>query len=252
SYTYFHEIPKGVNYPTEIEYEGAKVEFLYRARSDAAAMTIGSAGQTQSVFLHTVKVSMDNKAVREYRLLDEVVDNKRRLNKIQQCGYDTNGSNIKCLKATDINWVNSSISQVSILMSQAVNGLGADNRFEYGTLTGSSGSFLFTERPFGNHSLPTNTQNRTIARNVATKIRRDNGLGGFHDTSYAYQGHGVQSTRHWGFLGFFAQRIKDEQSGVVTYAQYRMDYPYFGSVARIHQYNTTYGSHTETLTRTES
>ncbi|MDM3871864.1 RHS repeat-associated core domain-containing protein [Porticoccus sp. W117] len=252
TYSYYHDAAKGINYPTNIHYTDADIDFEYRARTDAAAVSIGSASQTQSVFLHTVRVSMDSKTVREYRLLDEVVSSKRRLNKIQLCGYDQNGSNPECLKATDINWINSSVSQVGVLMSQAINGLGADNRFEYGTLAGSSGSFLFGERPFGNHSLPSGTQYRTIARNVATKVRRDNGLGGFHDTTYAYQSHGVQSTNHWGFLGFFAQRIKDLQSGITTYVQYRMDYPFFGSVARVNQYNNTYGSHTETFTRTET
>ena len=253
TYSYYHDAAKGINYPINIHYSDADIDFEYRTRTDASAVSIGSANQTQSVFLHTVRVSMDNDTVREYRLLDEVdSNNKRRLNKIQLCGYNQSGTSHTCMKATDINWINSSVSQVGILVSQAINGLGADNRFEYGTLTGSSGSFLFTERPFGNHSLPSNTQYRTIARNVATKIRRDNGMGSFHDTTYAYQSHGVQSTQRWGFLGFFAQRIKDSQSGITTYVQYRTDYPFFGSVARVSQYNNTYGSHTETFTKTET
>ncbi|MCV6604027.1 MAG: hypothetical protein OIF34_01890, partial [Porticoccaceae bacterium] len=97
TYSYHHDAAKGINYPTNIHYSDADIDFEYRSRSDAAAVSIGAASQTQSVFLHTVRVSMDSKTVREYRLLDEVVDNKRRLNKIQQCGYDQNGSNPQCL-----------------------------------------------------------------------------------------------------------------------------------------------------------
>lgn len=38
----------------------------------------------------------------------------------------------------------------------------------------------------------------------------------------------------------------------MTYVQYRMDYPYFGSVARLYQYDGIYPAHTQTLTRSES
>ena len=246
TYSYYHDAAKGINYPINIEYEGAEIDFEYRARTDASAVSIGSASQTQSVFLHTVKVSMDNTPVREYRLLDEVVSSRRRLNKIQQCGYDENGGNLECLESTDINW-NSNVQ-----VSDITNGLGAINHFEYTTLTSGSGS-LFTETPpgFSGSSAPTGTQVAS-GRSVVTRIRRDNGLGGLHNTRYAYLGTGLNSTKHWGFLGFFAQRIKDDQSGITTYIQYRQDYPYFGSVARVSQYDSTYSGSSETLTRTET
>ncbi len=256
-YKYYFDATRGVNYILNINYTDVDIDFEYLSRSDAAAVSIGGAPQTQSVFLHTVRVSYNDSTAREYRLLNEVVDGRRRLNKIQQCGYTNFGVFESCLAPLDFDWLTpgSTMAGVPILVDGMVDGLNAVHQIEYGTVTGSSHPFLFTERPFGNGTLPSNTQLLSgggALRHVATKLRRDNGLGGFHDTTYAYQNKGVESTKHWGFLGFYAQRIKDEQSGIVTYAQYRMDYPYFGQVARLQQFDNTYGSHTQTLTRSES
>ncbi len=256
-YTYYHDAANGINYPTLIGYTDAEVEFLYRSRTDAAAVSIGSASQKQSAFLHTIIVYMNSNKVREYRLLDEVVSSRRRLNKIQQCGYNESGSTASCLKSIDIDWTTpgSTMAGVDILVSQLTDGLGANHQFQYTTLTSASGSGLFTERPFGSGSAPTDTQLLTgsgALRHVVTKLRRDNGLSGYHDSTYRYQDRGLKSTKHWGFLGFYAQRIKDEQSGIVTYGQYRMDYPNFGSPARVYQYNNTFGAQTETISRSES
>jgi RHS repeat-associated protein len=257
NYSYYFDTAKGINYIVGINYTGAEVEFEYLTRTDAAAVPIGSASQTQSVFLHTIRVKYNSKKVREYRLLNEVVDSRRRLNKIQHCAYDETGTTVSCLAPLDFDWLTptSTMAGVPILVDGMIDGLDAVQQIEYGTITGSSHPFLFTERPFGNGVLPANTQllsGTGALRHVTTKLRRDNGLAGFHDTTYAYQNKGIKSTKHWGFLGFYAQRIKDEQSGIVTYAQYRMDYPYFGQVARLHQLDALYPSHTQTLTRSES
>jgi RHS repeat-associated protein len=256
-YTYWFDPSKGINYILNINYTDADVDFEYLSRTDTTPVSIGSASQTQGVFLHTIRVKYDDTNVREYRLLDEVVDSRRRLNKIQHCGYDEAGTTATCLAALDFDWLTpaSTMSGAPILVDGMTDGLSAVHQIEYGTITGSSHSFLFTERPFGNGVLPADTQllsGSGALRHVTTKLRRDNGLGGFHDTTYAYQNKGVESTKHWGFLGFYTQRITDEQSGIVTYAQYRLDHPYFRQVARLHQLDDTYGSHTQTLTRSES
>lgn len=256
-YTYYHDVSNGINYILRIDYTDAQVRFEYLARTDAAAVSIGSAAQTQSGFLHTIRVKYDDTLVREYRLLDEVVSGRRRLNKIQHCGYNEAGTTATCLASLDLDWLTPSTTMagVDILVDGLTDSLSAVHQIEYGTITGSAHSFLYTERPFGNGALPANTQllsGSGALRHVAKKLRRDNGIGGFHDTTYAYQNVGIESTKHWGFLGFYAQRIKDEQSGVVTYVQYRMDYPHFGQVARLHQFDAVYPSHTQTLTRSES
>ena len=63
---------------------------------------------------------------------------------------------------------------------------------------------------------------------------------GTRRTSYAYLGRGVESTRNWGFLGFHAIRETDAASGIVTYTQYRLDYPFLGHPAQVVRYEGNY------------
>jgi len=256
-YTYYVDIANGINYITNINYTGANVDFEYRTRTDAASVSIGTSTQTQTVFLHTIRVRYTGFKVREYRLLDEVVSGHRRLNELQLCGFNEIGSTMTCLEPTNFGWMTptSTMAGVDILVDGISDGLGAVHQIEYGTITGSSHPFLFTERPFGNGTPPSDTQllsGSGALRHVTTKIRRDNGLGGFHDTTYAYQNRGLESTKHWGFLGFYAQRVTDVPSGLVTYVQIRVDYPYFGKAARFLRLDANYGSHSATLIRVEN
>ena len=86
-------------------------------------------------------------------------------------------------------------------------------------------------------------------------MKRANGLAdaesasdGWRETSYAYQGRGRKSDLGWGFLGFDATRSTDEASGVVTYRRYRMDFPHYGEVGAVYEYEGVYGaSGTETM-----
>lgn len=256
TYTWYRDIGKGINYIAGIDYAGAEVEFEYSPRTDAVPMPIAGGSQEQSVALHTVRVRMNDQKIREYLLFKEDVDGRHRLDKVQQCGYDGLGLVVYCLAPLDFSWLtpSSTVPGVPLLVAGMTDGLGAHHVFEYGTIIDGTESFLFSEEPFGDGVLPPDTQLLTgsgARRFVATKLRRDNGLGGYHDISYAYQDVGVESTRHWGFLGFFAQRITDEASGIVTYAQYRLDYPHFGRLARILQVDAVYGSHSQTLSRAE-
>ncbi len=244
TYTWHRDIANGINYIASIDYAGAGVDFGYSPRTDTDPVSIDSASQEQSVLLHTVRVRVNGENVREYFLFDEAVDGRRRLDQIQQCGYDEGGLIVHCLEPLDFAWTTpgATIPGVPILVSGMTDGLGANHLLEYGTITDGSEAFLFAEEPFGPGALPADTQllaGSGARRFVATKLRRDDGLGGYHDTSYAYQGVGVESTRHWGFLGFFAQRITDEASGLVTYAQFRLDYPHFGRLARVLRLNAT-------------
>ena len=77
-------------------------------------------------------------------------------------------------------------------------------------------------------------------------MTRSDGIGGTRRTGYAYLGRGVESTRNWGFLGFHAIRETDAASGIVTYTQYRLDYPYFGRPAQVVRYKGNYRSATST------
>ena len=254
SYSYFKPDGKGTNYPVRIDYADAAVEFKYESRTDAAGMSMWNAVQTRSVRLHTIAVSYDGKAVREYRLIDEYVGGNNRLRDIQMCGFTSLGLQRSCLDALHVDWIapSQTMPGVEVLVQDITDSLGAEHRFEYGTITGSSHSFFFSERPWGNASYPSNTQALSgsgARRHVVTKMRRDNGLasGIFSDTLYKYHGPGVQSTRNWGFLGFFAQRIEDDPSNRVSYVQNRVDFPHFGQPARVYTYTGFFGGSVDQL-----
>ena len=268
NYGYWHDPSNGVNRISRIDYTDATAHFRYRQRSDALPVSIGtgSDSQTQNAFLHTISVEYDDTLVREYRLIDEVDSgSRRRLEMIQQCGYDENGTNVKCLKPLVVTWDTSGSTTlgVPIYVTKLSDSLGAVHEYTYGTITDTSHPAEFTEEPFGEGEeqdyadlLPGSGP----LRHVVTKLRRDDGLPNgegelddddFHVTTYAYQERGLSSTIHWGFLGFYAQRITDEESGVVTYVQYRHDFPFFGRVSEIRQYDGVFVS-TATLPLTRS
>ena len=77
-------------------------------------------------------------------------------------------------------------------------------------------------------------------------MTRSDGIGGTRQTGYAYLGRGVESTRDWGFLGFHAIRETDAASGIATYTQYRLDYPFLGRPAQVVRYKGNYRSATTT------
>ena len=57
--------------------------------------------------------------------------------------------------------------------------------------------------------------------------------------------------RNRGFVGFAEVRSTDEQSGIVTYTQTRLDWPFIGSVSQTRSLNAAFGSHTRDLVREE-
>ena len=116
---------------------------------------------------------------------------------------------------------------------------------------------MFSEEPFG--SIVTAPDTNEIAANangdyglVVTEVSRSDGLGGWHRTSYAYSDRGRESTKNWGYLGFYATRVTDEQSGIVTYYQFRLDTPHLGKISAMHQYDADFDNATEILTKTET
>jgi hypothetical protein len=234
-------VADGTNAIAQILYSGAKIEFRYEHdRADTQTVAIGSASQTQKSLLTRVIVSMNDIRVREYHFLNETVSGKRRLKGIQQCGYDISGTERFCLKPTTFSWRDDGIIlPVNMLLEGLVDSLGAEHIIEYGEVSSSGATASFSENPFsGGTSYTSDSQALTgsgALRYVVSKVRRDNGGSSYIDTNYAYQGYGRKSTNHWGFIGFRSQRITDSL-GKNTYVQYRMDYPFYRSIASYRQY----------------
>ncbi|MXY57407.1 MAG: hypothetical protein F4Y41_13610, partial [Gammaproteobacteria bacterium] len=134
---------------------------------------------------------------------------------------------MKCLKPLSVTWEKpaSAVPHMKTCVASVDDPLGRRTSFARGVLK-SSGThgFLFTtteQRLFGTVTAPANAT--ALAANgsgnikpVVTSVWRDNGIGGMHETTYAYQGRGWQSTRNWGLLGFYATRETDGASGVST------------------------------------
>ena len=80
---------------------------------------------------------------------------------------------------------------------------------------------------------------RGVSRCRSTRRRSRNGTGTWRRAAC--------DALNWGFLGFYAIRETDAESGIVTYTQYRLDYPHFGKPARVSRYDGEYGTSPETL-----
>lgn len=260
-YKYHMDVHNGFNYPLYIEYGNnldARIDFEYASRDDAQPMPLAEDYRSLTrVLLHHITVSLDNKPLREYRLVSEVApEGWRRLGNIQLCGFDLHGQPAECLNSLNFNWFTppgENPLDFKTAVNQVIDSLGRSTIFEFTMMTENTSAGVFSEHPFGEASYPPFTTNTEpvdgLLRCVVDTVRRDNGIAGEHVTTYAYQGKGVVSTKGWGFQGYFAQRIRNEQNGITTYKQFRMDYPYIGRVAQIVQYDSLYSYYDKIISK---
>ncbi len=254
--TYHKDPLNGINYPLSIDYGGAQVQFFYATRTDAQPMPLDTIAQGQLVLLHTIKVKRGVTLVREYRLASEQApEGWRRLAQAQICGYDAAGATPSCLAPLQFHWLAADPEIIpegfKTGVDLIIDGLGAMTEFDFGIIDDTTETFLFSERPFGDEIPIPDTVDISDEKLVVIAQQRSDGLGDYQRTTYAYHGRGLMSTRNWGFLGFYAQRITDEASGIVTYRQFRQDYPYYGRVSAVIQYDAIFNQHTEQLSRQE-
>ncbi|WP_444917757.1 RHS repeat-associated core domain-containing protein [Microbulbifer sp. JMSA003] len=274
-YKYHRDTVQGINYLLEILYGNngdAKIEFQYGTRTDAPPIPLKTdeIEQEQLVLLHHIRVHLDNILQREYLLISEEEpansdgsSHYRRLNQIQLCGYDLYGNSRDCLNPLEFDWSDSESNDgitAATGVSKVVDGVGQNVHFRYAKLSETD---LFDELPFGQPIAPDVSEAEELPdeegndRILVSELHRTNGLSGrctalndfgCHITRYGYSGRGFVSNKHWGFLGYYAQRAYDTASDITTYRQYRLDFPYFGSVARLYQYKGHFPSHSEKLT----
>ena len=252
---YHEDEAAGARHPKRIVYgdeEDAEMLFEYAGRSDLATVPVGGANQSQWLRLHRLRVLLDGEKVREYRLESEkTAQGWRRLKRLQLCGYRSSGDE-DCLPPLTVGWENpdATLPHLQTCVNEITDPLGKITSFSHDILTtNGTHAFLFSARssPFGGGKPPADAQalSGTASGNVkpvVTEIARSNGIGGWHRTRYAYQGRGWESTRGWGFLGFYATQETDTASGIVTYAQYRLDFLYYGQASAMAQYDRAYGS----------
>ncbi|WP_444946838.1 RHS repeat-associated core domain-containing protein [Microbulbifer sp. VTAC004] len=258
-YKYHRDIIEGINYPLEITYGNqgdAKIEFQYGTRTDAPPVPLQEIPQKQLVLLHHIRVHLDGVLQREYKLISEeelAGEHFRRLKQVQLCAYSEDGDR-QCLKPLDFKWAFDDLAHYEDFetgIERITNGLDAQTEFTLKRISSSAGER--TVAPFNEGSAlfgpdgsipdvsPVTPNEDENYRTVVTEVKRSNGHnGGWHTTEYAYQGYGLSSDKGWGFLGYRAQRIYDTAADIVTYRQYRQDFPFFGKIARQIQYKTDY------------
>ncbi|MEW5249187.1 SpvB/TcaC N-terminal domain-containing protein [Microbulbifer sp. 2201CG32-9] len=267
TYNYYRDSVSGINYPLSILYgnnNDARIEFKYATRDDAAPMAIGDTGfqQGQLVLLHHINVLLDGNILREYRLIPETApEGWKRLDKIQHCAYEKNSQpqdpTYKCLAPLSFGWMTSASANPDEFLTavQTVDDGTRSTTFTHELMTEGGFEGDMPEAPFGAGILPANSEVEPLQavngeyRHIVTSVSRSNGIGGNHITNYRYQGTGFRSKKHWGFLGYYAQGVQDAATGITTYRQFRLDFPHFGRVARLDQYDHIFGSHSELLSK---
>ena len=254
TYEYYEDELAAVRHPKRIAYGNAgdaEILFEYVGRTDLAAVQLDDFMQEQHLLLHGIRVKLDGNDVRRYRLISETAPttNWRRLDLVQLCAYSETGIDEKCLKPLDIDWgePTTPMPMVQTRVTKVTDPLGRETRFDYGKLTSTgTEAWRLRDGPFAAVGMVTDTEALTDAagtvKEVVTRVRRSNGLGGWRDTSYAYRGEGRRSTKHWGLLGFDAIRETDSATGVVTYRRYRMVFPHLGEEIEVREYDGDYGT----------
>jgi RHS repeat-associated protein len=243
TYAYDRFDPYGMVQLKSISYAGATVELKYGPRSDLANVSIGSANGGylwRQAYVHTVRMRMNGVAVREYRLDSNLSAGYLRLEQVQECGYDESGTTVSCLRPLQVGWSVVSGAASPISLTSLTDGLGASTEFAYSAITTMTNPLTYGETPFGNLIAGTSIGPRAIA--VVNELKRSDGLttAGRQRTTYAYKDLAYASTLNRGFAGFYEVRAKDEQSGVHTYTQTRLDFPLAGQVSQVRQFTNVF------------
>ena len=282
TYEYHEDEAALARHPKRIAYgDGGDAEILfeYAGRGDIATVMAGGLEQVQWLRVHSVDVRLNSSTVRKYLLESEVTtEGWVRLTKLQMCAYRAGAMGMtgaqECLPPFVLEWMDiaeaDAVPVEKTCVSKLTDPLGVDTKFAYATLTEKgSHDFLIhaADAPFGAVVAPVNARALPATASddietggrikpIVTRVARTNGVGGEHVMKYAYlveddedepKPRGFESTLNWGFLGFYAIRETDAESGIVTYTQYRLDYPHFGKPARVSRYDGEYGASPETL-----
>jgi RHS repeat-associated protein len=261
----------GSNYPYLIEYNGAKIELLYRA-ADTSGMSVGPNGQAnieQPLLLHTVRMQWGGQRIREYRIehTDPIIEGAKR---IQQCAYDESGSSYRCMAPLSFGWVThlANIAEFTRSIDTIDNGLGDITSFQYviEPTPGLDGAEPAANQDwFGTYAQPTNVApNSNINRRVAIARRTPDGRGGQTVHTFKYTGRGLYDQAGMGFVGFPITEVGtdvpvfDPTTGtsqihhLSVKRQHRLDRPMYGRVARTETRLSRLGTTTQVLGRTET
>ena len=219
----------GAHYPTRIEYGGnIKITFHYDVRTD---LERDPTSQGELVYLHTIRISVGAKTVREYRLFGP------KLRRIQEVGFNKHGQLEAGLPPLVMERTAMRAEESDLILT---DGLGATTHFEL-TFNRLVKLDLWGEKfqshpvaPYGGYSTFPNPNVQDVHRAVVSAVHKSNGIGGLRTIRYAYDTPKANASK---FFGFGTIRRMDEQTGIVTYTLRNFEYPqYFGKIAAIYKY----------------
>ncbi len=260
AYSYYEDELAAVRHPRRIAYGDsgdAEVLFDYIGRTDLAAVNLDDFDQQQHLLLHGVRVRLDGKQLRHYRLISETAASGwRRLKLVQLCAHDDpdEGGTLQCLAPLELNWEEppTAMPEVTTRVTEVTDPLGQETKFYYkglsepavGAMTASSsaggmaagGAWPFPPLGKVEGTKALVAESGTV-KEVVWRVRRSNGLGGWRDTDYEYQGVPRRSTMNWGLLGFDGLSERDSATGLNTYRSYRMDFPHLGDEVAVRVYD---------------
>jgi len=216
----------GVLLPERIDYADAYVEFLYAPRSDLLPVTLENttdkAEVVQLAALHGIRVFYDGKQVRQYRLDNQTVSARLRLENIQECGFNEAGTASECLRPLAFEWttVTGGSRNFPIALSELTDGLGAVTEWAYETITTTNNPTTYSEAPFGSIVTEPDITAQDIA--VVDQMRRSDGLtsAGRRTWNYAYKSYAYRNSDNFGYIGFYERRLHDVALGRYSVTAY--------------------------------
>ena len=261
-YEYFEDESAGMRVPVRIAYgvdQSKEIRFRYVEREDVATVSLGGYDQTQWLRLHTIEVRDAGVKTLEVRFESETARRgKERLRRVQLCRFPGPRHEAQCLQPIVFEWQNfaSGTPLATTLVKSVLGPSGMMTEFRFGVLSERRRhdfAFGAKESPFGeppptDDAWPLTPTRRGNTKVVVTEVGR-NGGGDSRRTGYGYLRPGWDSGTHWGFLGFPAARMTDMESGVVTYIQYRMDFPHLVEESAKAIYDRRYGTDAKPLAK---
>ncbi|MEM8501362.1 MAG: RHS repeat-associated core domain-containing protein [Pseudomonadota bacterium] len=139
----------GVSVPRLIHYDGSQVEFRYTEREDTTEVNLGDEmvpGVTKQPLVLDQIITSVNDGAGIKRVSQIIVDTNldpsstyRRLDNIQRCGYELDGTSKSCQQPTNLTWVLGSYleDEFNNAISKIDNGVGRWDEIDYELLAGT-------------------------------------------------------------------------------------------------------------------
>lgn len=208
--------------------------------------------------LESVAFAAGSRPVRTYRLEHRRDDaGRERLVSLQECGFDREGQQRSCLPPLRFSWtgIEADAPHYPVVLEQLADGLGAVNRFgwwgsnEHGSDDAGDMPTDLASSPYG--ALTPIPDVRLTRGPLVREHTLEPGTALERRWRYDYRARALTSTRGRGYLGVPETRVTDSGRGTTTYIQFRLDWPFAGSMAQRRVYMGAPGDSRQEIEREE-